>query len=394
MASFDLKQFNPSVARVAAVAQPEISDAFFTATDGTKIFGEHWTTPVPPNAVFSADPWGLHKSDRLFPDECYSVVVDESMPLTQIYQTYQWADRTGQGAGPNDFWHTYKDKGFIRLPKDFIIPENRNNPQNYAVSIFNRDTRETKTGNAAARPRAGSPLFMYPNNGAHAGSGLSNANITSNEIISGYIGHALCLMICHWLHTSRTGQGFVAPADRVDANWNQLTVWNNYRAGLVSGTAGTKILNGVGTTFQTDYTGAQVIAVGAEYYFIDSIPSQTQIITTNNVFKNYSNESHFRDYDTPGYYNGKFPDLKVGSWLAIPPNVTAASLGITNKNALTLFYALKKYGAYIADDTEDIKRLALGVTPEASHLIGFVDNPNDPFTQQTIAAIYATRVVS
>jgi len=43
--------------------------------------------------------------------------------------------------------------------------------------------------------------------------------------------------------------------------------------------------------------------------------------------------------------------MEIGVLLAIKPEVTAASLGITNPVVLKIFQALKDYGAYIVDDT-------------------------------------------
>jgi len=43
--------------------------------------------------------------------------------------------------------------------------------------------------------------------------------------------------------------------------------------------------------------------------------------------------------------------MEMGVLLAIKPDVTAASLGITNPLVLKIFQALKDYGAYIVDDT-------------------------------------------
>jgi len=43
--------------------------------------------------------------------------------------------------------------------------------------------------------------------------------------------------------------------------------------------------------------------------------------------------------------------MEIGVLLAIKPDVTAASLGITNPVALKIFQALKDYGAYVVDDT-------------------------------------------
>ena len=49
-------------------------------------------------------------------------------------------------------------------------------------------------------------------------------------------------------------------------------------------------------------------------------------------------------------YRGTNPSLVQGSLLAIPPNVTQASLSLQTPAAKKLFVALKNYGAYVSDD--------------------------------------------
>ncbi len=50
-------------------------------------------------------------------------------------------------------------------------------------------------------------------------------------------------------------------------------------------------------------------------------------------------------------YGGTNPNLKTGTLLTIPKNMTAESLGITTQVGKKLFYALQDYGCYIADDS-------------------------------------------
>ena len=50
-------------------------------------------------------------------------------------------------------------------------------------------------------------------------------------------------------------------------------------------------------------------------------------------------------------YKGSNPALVMGSLLAIPPNATAQSLGLTTKTGKKLFQALQDYGAYVVDDS-------------------------------------------
>ena len=57
------------------------------------------------------------------------------------------------------------------------------------------------------------------------------------------------------------------------------------------------------------------------------------------------------DNYAPGVYGGKDRKLCAGALLAIPPNITAASLNLTKPLTIKYFNALRDYGAYIVDDT-------------------------------------------
>jgi len=50
-------------------------------------------------------------------------------------------------------------------------------------------------------------------------------------------------------------------------------------------------------------------------------------------------------------YGGANPALRPGSLLALPTNVTIASLGLTTQPAQQLAWTLQNYGAYLVDDT-------------------------------------------
>jgi len=58
------------------------------------------------------------------------------------------------------------------------------------------------------------------------------------------------------------------------------------------------------------------------------------------------------DFNASNQYKGSNPALVMGSLLAIPPNVTAESLGLTTKVGKKLFQALQNYGAYVVDDAD------------------------------------------
>lgn len=50
-------------------------------------------------------------------------------------------------------------------------------------------------------------------------------------------------------------------------------------------------------------------------------------------------------------YKGSKPALVMGSLLAIPPSVTAESLGLSTKAGKKIFQAMQDYGAYVVDDS-------------------------------------------
>ncbi|KYC39329.1 hypothetical protein WA1_31845 [Scytonema hofmannii PCC 7110] len=50
-------------------------------------------------------------------------------------------------------------------------------------------------------------------------------------------------------------------------------------------------------------------------------------------------------------YKGSNPALVMGSLLAVPPHVSAESLGLTTKAGKKIFQAMQDYGAYIVDDS-------------------------------------------
>ncbi|WP_126625600.1 hypothetical protein [Dictyobacter alpinus] len=57
------------------------------------------------------------------------------------------------------------------------------------------------------------------------------------------------------------------------------------------------------------------------------------------------------DGGAPQQYKGTNPALVMGSLLALPPNVTPESLGVTSQIGKKVFQALQNYGAYVVDDT-------------------------------------------
>jgi hypothetical protein len=74
-------------------------------------------------------------------------------------------------------------------------------------------------------------------------------------------------------------------------------------------------------------------------------------------YLNYGSSKGFRwpavsadSYANPGTYSGGNVQTKMGSLLALPPNLTPQAAGITSPVAQKIFYALQNYGGYITDD--------------------------------------------
>lgn len=57
------------------------------------------------------------------------------------------------------------------------------------------------------------------------------------------------------------------------------------------------------------------------------------------------------DPGDPDSYAGDVPALRMGSLLALPPDLDIASLGLTTEAATKLAWTLQNYGAYVVDDT-------------------------------------------
>jgi len=84
-------------------------------------------------------------------------------------------------------------------------------------------------------------------------------------------------------------------------------------------------------------------------------------------------------------YGGRIKGVMMGSLLAIPPRVSAESIGIETELGRKLFFTLQNYGAYIVDDTAfNSHAFAVedGVEDEIKQAYGFdieTESPSDPW---------------
>ena len=97
------------------------------------------------------------------------------------------------------------------------------------------------------------------------------------------------------------------------------------------------------------------------------------------------------DFNAPNQYLGSNPALVMGSLLAIPPGVTAESLGLTSKVGKKIFQAMQDYGAYVVDDSGlDYNYLCLEHSAELEYTqrTGYYFN-DDPDLEADFAKIIA-----
>lgn len=100
-------------------------------------------------------------------------------------------------------------------------------------------------------------------------------------------------------------------------------------------------------------------------------------------------------------YKSKDPQLVMGSLLAIPPNVTEDSLGLTTPAGKKLFHALQDYGGYQVDATgADTFALAVeqGVEDEFKAAYGYdfsaSATSNNPFYQDFMKLFQALNIIT
>ena len=105
------------------------------------------------------------------------------------------------------------------------------------------------------------------------------------------------------------------------------------------------------------------------------------------------------DSYAPTAYGGTNAQVEMGALLAIPRNVTAASLGLVTDPAKKLLWTLQNYGAYIVDDTGwDVAAfcVAEGVPDEFATRYGFAfatDNKSSAWFQDYYKIVRALSVI-
>jgi hypothetical protein len=249
-----------------------------------------WNMPIGTNAKYI--PANIKPATYTAGDVDHYIVATESDPLVPWYNPETWMKGrcSSIGRGRN---------GFLHVPQDLIVA----------------DATETKTPNnpaAVLQPDGKTLIQMSP------------------------------LARCE---TGGTVFGYVTPSY---PHYHE----NIYGQGITGGHAGSGLSSIGGTVrlgeliYDQPIRHTLKIEVFANKYLYNQPPGYRWPAVRADVYayNNYYDEGKMQ-------YGGSNPSLVMGSLLAIPPQVTAESLGLQTIPARKLFFALQNYGGYIADDT-------------------------------------------
>lgn len=269
-----------------------------------------WNTPIGANAKYV--PANIQPAGYTSGDEDYYIVTTESDPLVPWYNPESWMPGRCStiGKGRN---------GYLHVPQDLIVP----------------DAIETNTPNNAA-------AFLQPD---------GKTLIQMSPL-------ARC-------ETGGTVFGYVTPSYPHHHE-------NIYGQGITGGHAGSG-LSSIGGTIRLGelisdqpIRHALKIEVFANKYLYNQPPGYRWPAVRADV---YAYNNYYADGKMQ--YGGSNPSLVMGSLLAIPPQITEASLKLQTIPGRKLFFTLQNYGGYIADDTLwDANAIAIeqGINEEfASH---------------------------
>jgi hypothetical protein len=204
------------------------------------VWDPFWTKKLPATARYQAfrasgDTKPGFRAARVNIDVNYQVLSNNKMPEVDILVPKSWEDRDA-----GKVW-----QGRVHMPYHFVLPDaNASETPNNPMIILNDDTKKAVFLNAAARPKAGGPVWGYKSDTkaiTHGGSGLAGGEVMLSELQQGYINHALAINVWGAKYLSHTNGGFVPPADRADDGYNNPTS-SNYYGGKIPGlTMGTRL---------------------------------------------------------------------------------------------------------------------------------------------------------
>ncbi|MGF1540047.1 MAG: hypothetical protein ACFCU5_06280 [Pleurocapsa sp.] len=233
-------------------------------------------------------PANLERGEMTSVDREIFIQTTEDDPLTRVYAPGSWRNRA---TGTNSPTGNPKDEIYIHFPTDKIVPDaSGGHTPNNVATILQPDGETIVSLGPLARTEVGGPVYGW------------------------YFGE--------------------------DNIYDGM--------GIKGGHGGSK-LSGIGGSIRVgELTGddpirhALKINLWAEkYLYYDSSDSTPGYRWPALVADSYAADR----------YGGSNPQLEMGSLLALSPDATPESIGISSVPGLKLFYALQDYGAYVVDDS-------------------------------------------
>lgn len=250
-----------------------------------------WNTPIGSGAVLQ--PAGLPVSSRNPLTYVYLAASDPQAPVVPVLESGGWRTRC---SGTEPTGHQ------VRIPPDFEIepPSRQSNgswrtPNNGAVFLLD-DGRTLLNLDATARCAEGGPVY-----GVTTGETLTDIY---GDGIGGAHGAS---------HLSHLG-GAIRPGE------------------LTSDEPIRHVLD---------------LAVWSKYLFSDG----KRTVESTYRWPASSSDAYALDRSRTDNYVGDDPELRMGSLVAIPPEVSADGIGVHTAEGRKIFEALRDFGAYITDDS-------------------------------------------
>jgi hypothetical protein len=250
-----------------------------------------WNMPIGANAQYEDVDIG---SRGVGVDTDWFIVTKESDPLVPTYlpPTFGEGRASGTTPQPQAQWHPELGEP-IHVPSDLIIPDAVTSGGSYftpnnSSAFLSPDGKTLDQFNVTARTQADAPLYGYR---------VGKQDIYGNGTYGGHLGSGMSSIG----GSIRKGELL---NDQPIHHALKLDIWGKY----------------------------------LHYDSSDPTPG-------------YRWPAALADGGAPSQYQGANPALEMGSLLAIPPSVTAESLGLTTTAGKKLFQALQNYGGYIVDDS-------------------------------------------
>ncbi|GAB1539864.1 hypothetical protein NUACC21_25320 [Scytonema sp. NUACC21] len=223
-------------------------------------------------------------------DTDWYITTKESDPAVPTYMPGAWGKGRCTGTIPQQQaqWHP-KAAELLKVPYDLIIPDARENfTPNNSAAFLKPDGKTLVSFNVATRCEPGAPLY---------GNWFGEQDIYGDGIDGGHGGSGM----------SSVG-GSIRKGELLDNNpirhALKIDIWGKW------------------------------------LYYNPASPTPGRRWP-----------ARLADGGAPSQYQGTNPALVMGSLLAVPPHVSAESLGLTTKAGKKIFQAMQDYGAYVVDDS-------------------------------------------